>query len=167
MRMFRLFAAILWLWPISGQAAGTDVAFAGLKTDPTLPVQVTADQLSVNQTDGRAVFKGNVVVTQGTMTLQAASVQVEYATDKKSIARLLADGGVKLAAGTEAASSQTAEYAPETGDLVLKGDVLLTQGTSAMSGQTLTLSLKTGLGTMDGRVTTTFTPAAPAQPKKN
>jgi lipopolysaccharide export system protein LptA len=164
MRISRLFGAILLLWPVAVQAAGTDVAFAGLKTDPTLPVQVTADQLSVNQTDGTAVFTGNVVVTQGTMTLQAGTVRVEYAADKKSIARLLADGGVKLAAGTEAAAAKTAEYAPETGDLVLKGDVLLTQGVSAMSGQTLKLSLKTGLGTMEGRVTTTFTPA---QPKKN
>ena len=158
------FAALLTLLPQASLAAGTDLAFAGLKTDPTQPVQVTADQLTVNQSDGTAVFKGNVVVTQGTMTLVAASVQVEYGPDKKSIARLLADGGVKLAAGTDAASAQTAEYAPDTGDLILTGDVILTQGEAVISGQKLSLSLKTGLGTMDGRVTTTFTPA---QPKKN
>lgn len=160
----RLFAAALMLLPVAAGAAGTDIAFAGLKTDPTLPVQVTANQLSINQTDGKAVFTGNVVVTQGAMILKAATLQVQYAQDKKSIARMLADGGVKLAAGTEAASSQSADYAPETGDLVLKGDVLLTQGNSAISGQILTISLKTGLGTMEGRVTTTFTPA---NPKKN
>lgn len=160
----RIFAAILMALPLMAQAAGTDVSFAGLKTDTSLPVKVTADQLSVNQTDGKAVFTGNVLVTQGTMTLEAASVQIEYGPDKKTIARLLAGGGVKLAAGTDAASSQNAEYAPETGNLLMTGDVLMTQGASAISGQKLTLSLKTGLGTMDGRVTTTFTPA-PA--KKN
>ncbi len=160
----RTFAAVLTLLPLSAGAAGTAIDFGGLKTDPKLPVQVTADQLSVSQTDGKAVFKGNVVVTQGTMTMQSATLQVEYAQDKKSIARMLADGGVKLAAGAEAASAQSADYTPDTGDLVMKGDVLLTQGTSAISGQTLTISLKTGLGTMDGRVTTTFTPAPP---KKN
>jgi lipopolysaccharide export system protein LptA len=110
------------------------------------------------------VFTGHVVVTQGNMTLETESLQVEYAKDQKSIARLLATGGVKLAAGGEAASSQTADYAPETGSLILQGDVVLTQGTSAIAGQLLTISLKTGLGTMEGRVTTTFTPA---QPKKN
>ena len=162
--MLKALAFALLLLPLAAQAAGTDVAFAGLKTDPTLPVQVTADQLSVNQNDGTAIFKGNVVVTQGTMTLAAATVQVEYAQDKKTIAKLLADGGVKLAAGTDAASAQTAEYAPETGALIMTGDVILTQGASAISGQKLTLSLKTGLGTMDGRVTTTFTPTPP---KKN
>ncbi|MFM2352386.1 MAG: hypothetical protein RL096_867 [Actinomycetota bacterium] len=69
-----------------------------------------------------------------------------------------------MTAEGEAASAQNADYAPETGILILQGDVLLTQGTSAIAGQTLTISLKTGLGTMEGRVTTTFTPA---QPKKN
>ncbi|MGV8988554.1 MAG: lipopolysaccharide transport periplasmic protein LptA [Cypionkella sp.] len=169
MRLTRLFAPVL-LWmtlllvPAMVDAAGTDVSFAGLKTDTTQPVQVTADQLSVDQNDGKAEFKGNVVVTQGTMTLQAATVRIEYAEDKKSIARMIAEGGVKLAAGTDAASAQTAEYAPETGDLVLTGDVLVTQGAAAMSGQKLVLSMKTGLGRMDGRVTTTFTPE---QSKKN
>jgi lipopolysaccharide export system protein LptA len=159
-----LLAAALITAPFAAGAAGTDIAFAGLKTDTTLPVQVTADQLSVSQADGTAVFTGNVVVTQGAMTLQAGSVQVEYAKDQKSIARMLAKGDVKMVAGGEAASAQNADYAPETGILILQGDVLLTQGSSAIAGQTLTISLKTGLGTMEGRVTTTFTPA---QPKKN
>ncbi len=163
----RIIAAVLVVGLFVGaplEAAGTDVAFAGLKTDTSLPVQVTADKLSVNQTDGTAVFTGNVVVTQDTMTLQSATVRIEYAPDNKSIARMIADGGVKMAAGTDAASSQTAIYAPDSGDLVLTGDVLLTQGAATMSGQKLSVSLKTGLGTMEGRVTTTF---PPTQPKKN
>ena len=159
-----LLAAALITAPFAAGAAGTDIAFAGLKTDTTLPVQVSADQLSVSQADGTAVFTGHVVVTQGAMTLQAASVQVEYAKDQKSIARMLAKGDVKMVAQGEAASAQSADYALETGILILQGDVLLTQGSSAIAGQTLTISLKTGLGTMEGRVTTTFTPA---QPKKN
>lgn len=150
---FSLFMAV------TVQAQSTDVAFAGLKNDTTLPVKVTADKLSVNQTDGTAIFHGNVVVTQDTMTLQAPTVTVDYAEDKKSIAKMTAEGGVKMAAGTDAASSQTAEYSPDSGNLVMLGDVLMTQGASVMSGQKLTLNLNTGLGTMDGRVTTTFTPA--------
>ena len=160
----RLFAVALALMPAPALAAGTDIAFGGLKTDTSQPVQVTADKLSVNQTDGTAEFTGNVQVTQGAMTLQAATVRVEYSADKKSITRMLASGGVKLAAGTDAASAQNADYAPDSGDLVLTGDVVLTQTGNAISGQKLTVSLKTGLGTMEGRVTTTFTPA---QPKKN
>ena len=150
---------VLAAMPALGQDAGTNVAFGGLKTDTTLPVQVTADQLAVNQTDGTAVFTGNVVIVQGDMKVQAGKVQVNYAADKKAIQSLHAEGGVTVAAGTDAATSETADYMPDTGDLILQGAVVLTQGQAALSGQKLTLSLKSGLGTMSGRVTTIFSPS--------
>ncbi|MEO6300499.1 MAG: lipopolysaccharide transport periplasmic protein LptA [Paracoccaceae bacterium] len=153
-----LLAGLLAATPLLADAAGTSIAFGGLKTDPKAPVQVQADQLAVNQANGSAVFTGNVVITQGEMKLQAAVVNVEYATDTKKIKTLHASGGVTVAAGTDAAKSDEADYKPDTGDLVMTGNVLLTQGPAAISGQKLVLSLKTGTGTMEGRVTTTFLP---------
>lgn len=153
-----LFSLALALAATSGQAQDTNVAFAGLKTDVSQPVQVDADQLSVNQEDGTATFSGNVVVVQGDMRLQAGEVTIVYSTDNRAIESLHAEGGVTLAAGTDAATAQTADYRPDTGDLVLIGDVVLTQGAVALSGQKLTLSLTSGTGTMSGRVTTIFTP---------
>lgn len=144
--------------PVLAQTPGTNVAFAALKTDTTQPVKVTADQLAVNQTDGTATFTGNVVIVQGDMKVQAGEVLVTYSPDKKAIQSLHAQGGVTVAAGTDAATSDTADYSPDTGDLILQGSVVLTQGAAALSGQKLTLSLKSGLGTMSGRVTTIFTP---------
>ena len=155
-------SAMLWLalalTPAAGWAQGTNVAFAGLKTDISQPVQVDADQLSVNQEDGTATFSGNVVVVQGDMRLQAGEVTIVYSADNRAIQSLRADGGVTLAAGTDAATADSAEYSPDTGDLVLLGQVVLTQGQAALSGEKLTLSLKTGTGTMSGRVTTIFSP---------
>lgn len=148
----------LALAPFSSTAQGSNVAFAGLKTDISQPVQVDADQLSVNQKDGTATFSGNVVVVQGDMRLQAGSVTIRYTADQKAIESLHAEGGVILAAGTDAATAETADYMPDTGDLILSGQVVLTQGQAAISGEKLTLSLKSGLGTMSGRVTTIFTP---------
>jgi lipopolysaccharide export system protein LptA len=153
-----IFSLALALAATSGQAQDTNVAFAGLKTDVSQPVQVDADQLSVNQEDGTATFSGNVVVVQGDMRLQAGEVTIVYSTDNRAIESLHAEGGVTLAAGTDAATAQTADYRPDTGDLVLIGDVVLTQGAVALSGQKLTLSLTSGTGTMSGRVTTIFTP---------
>lgn len=149
---------VLAALPVLAQGPGTNVAFAGLKTDTTLPVKVSADQLAVNQADGTATFTGNVVIVQGDMKVQAGEVLVTYSKDKKAIQSLHAQGGVTVAAGTDAATSDTADYSPDTGDLILEGSVVLTQGAAALSGQKLTLSLKSGLGTMSGRVTTIFTP---------
>ena len=159
-------APILAVTPGLAMAQGTAVAFAGLKTDPTVPVQIQSDTLAINQTDGTALFTGNVIVTQGDMKLQAQTVKVNYSADQKAIQSLHADGGVTIAAGTEAAEAETADYLPATGDLTMLGHVLLTQGQSVISGEKLVMSLITGTGTMEGRVTTTFAPAAASPVKK-
>jgi lipopolysaccharide export system protein LptA len=151
-------AAVLALSAPMAQSQDTNVTFGGLKTDTSQPVKVIADQLAVNQADGTATFTGNVVIVQGEMKMQAGSVLVTYSDDKKAIQTLHAEGAVTIATATDAATSQTADYTPDTGDLILQGDVVLTQGLAALSGQKMALSLKTGLGTMTGRVTTIFTP---------
>ncbi len=145
------------------QTGGATVAFGSRKGDPTLPVEVTAEQLQVNQADGTAVFSGNVVVIQGAMRLSAPLVTVNYAEDRKAIERLDASGGVTLVNGGEAAESDAAVYTIDTGEVVMTGQVLLTQGSSALSGNQLTVDLNTGLGVMQGRVQSVFVPGS-AQP---
>ena len=134
------------------------IAFGDLNQDTTLPVEVQADQLTVNNADGSAVFSGNVVVTQGEMKLAAGEVRVIYGTDQKNIETLIASGGVIVKNLGDAAEAAEAVYTIDSGVIVLSGDVLLTQGGSAMAGQKLTINLKDGTGVMEGRVTTTFVP---------
>ena len=142
-----------------GVAQAQQVAFAGLKTDITTPVEVTADTLSVNQAEGNAVFTGNVLIVQGPMRLQAASVQVEYGNaERSSISRLIASGGVMLVTETEAAEAQEAVYDVANGKVDLRGEVLLTQGQNVLSGQHLTVDLTSGMGQMEGRVRTLLQP---------
>jgi len=162
LRLFLMLVA-LGLVPAAANAQGAAVSFGGLKQDTTLPVQVSADQLSVNQGDGNAEFSGNVVVTQGEMKLTAGKVAVEYNQDRSGIARLFASEGVTIINPTEAAESREAIYTIDDGQVVMTGDVLLTQGTSALSGQKLIINLKTGLGTMAGRVQTIFQPTSKAK----
>lgn len=135
-------------------AQGAQIAFGGLKHDSSLPVEVTSDQLSVDQNTGKAIFAGNVVIGQGAMRLTAATVEVVYAESNGKIARLLASGGVTLVNGGEAAEAERAEYDLESGTVVLAGSVLLTQENSALSGERMVIDLNTGTGRMDGRVKT-------------
>ena len=141
----------------SAQAQQT-IAFGELNQDTTQPVQVTADQLAVNNADGTAVFTGSVVVTQGEMKLAAAEVKVTYGTEKNDIESLVASGGVTGTNLGDAAEAKEAVYTIDPCASVPSGDVLLTQGPSAMAGQKLTINLKDGTGVMEGRVTTTFQP---------
>lgn len=136
------------------------IAFGGIKADTRAPVEVSADSLSVDQTDGSATFSGNVVVGQGEMRLSAAEIRVEYSTDNKGqIERLHAKGGVTLVSGADAAEAAEAVYTIATGIVVLTGNVLLTQGSNAMSGDKLTVDLRSGTGRMEGRVRTILTPS--------
>jgi lipopolysaccharide export system protein LptA len=154
-RSFGLALALMLATAAHGQQK---IAFGDLNQDTTLPVQVTADQLAVNNADGSAVFSGNVVVTQGEMKLSAGEVKVSYGTEQNDIESLVASGGVIVTNLGDAAEAQEAVYTIDSGEIVLSGDVLLTQGPSAMAGQKLTINLKDGTGVMEGRVTTTFQP---------
>lgn len=156
---FRALLACLALVPLAAHGQGTDVSFGGIRADRSQPVEVTADQLNVNQNDGTAIFTGNVVVMQGEMRMTAPRLEVEYATgDQSEIERLHATGGVTMVSGPEAAEAQEAVYTVAAGEVVLTGDVLLTQKGSTMSGQQLFVDLDTGTGRMEGRVKTILLP---------
>jgi len=151
-----VFAALMGL--SQAMAQGTDITFGGITTDTSQPVEVVSDSLTVDQTTQRGVFSGNVVVTQGPMTLTAGEIEVEYTEAGDGIERLLARGGVTLTSGPDAVKSVEAVYTIESGDVVMTGGVLMTQGKAAISGQKLVMNLTTGRGRMEGRVTTTFVP---------
>lgn len=145
--------------PVAACAQAAEIAFGGLRADTALPVEVTADQLSVSQTDGTATFTGNVVVSQGDMRLSAQRVEVVYGSaDRSRIERLHASGQVTLVSGKDAAEAADAVYTIESGAVEMTGDVLLTQGGNTISGQKLIVDLASGTGRMEGRVTTVLQP---------
>lgn len=144
--------------PAASWGEGTNLSFGGLKADTRLPVEVTAENLSVDQANGNAVFSGKVLVKQGEMRLEAATIRVEYSEGQKDINRLHATGGVLLVNATDAAEAREAVYTIATGEVVMTGDVLMTQGQIAIRGQKLVIDLKSGTGRMEGGVTTTFVP---------
>lgn len=146
------------LGPAAALAQDAAISFGGLKQDTSLPVEVKADSLAVNQADGSATFTGNVLVGQGEMRLSASTVRVEYGQGGKSIEKLHATGSVTLASAKDAAEAREAVYTIASGSVVMTGDVLLTQGASAISGQKLVIDLKAGTGRMEGGVSTIFVP---------
>lgn len=156
---FSAVLALLCLGLLPGPVLAQQIALGGIRADAKAPVEVTADSLAVNQTDGTATFTGNVLVVQGGMRLKAAVVDVEYdPKDRSKINRMHATGGVTLVSPDEAAEAKEAVYDVAASSVVMTGDVLLTQGKNVMSGQKLTVDLKTGTGQMDGRVRTVLQP---------
>lgn len=135
-------------------AQGTNVAFGSLAQNTDLPVEVTADNLAVDQEAGTAIFTGNVLIGQGEMRLTAPRVLVVYAQEQQSIERMEATGGVTLVSGPDAAESDRADYSIADGVIVMTGNVLLDQGLNALSADRMTVQLNDGTAQMQGRVKT-------------
>ena len=138
--------------------AGAQVAFGSALADRNLPVEVTSDNLSVNQNDNTALFTGNVVIAQGGMRLSAPRVLVVYLADRSGIEALEATDGVTLVSGTDAAEARRADYNIVSGMIELRGDVLLIQSDNTISGETMLVDLNAGTAQVSGRVRTVLQP---------
>ncbi|HWH18509.1 MAG TPA: LptA/OstA family protein [Allosphingosinicella sp.] len=133
------------------------------------PVDVAADRIEVQDRADRAIFSGNVVVRQASLTLNAARLTVAYSdAGGIQIQRLDASGGVTVRSPSETARGQFAIYDLSNRLITLLGGVTLTRGESRVSGGRLVIDLSSGRAVMDGggpagtrteggRVTGTFT----------
>jgi len=155
---FLIIFAVLLSYPAALMAQGTSIALGTGAFNSGLPVEVSADELSVDQGSGEATFDGNVLVVQGDVRMSAGKVVIVYATtdsgSANGIARLVASGGVTFVTATDAAEAETADYSIDEGTVTLAGNVLLTQGQMALSGEKLVVDLTSGSGRMEGRVRT-------------
>ena len=165
----RALALVLAMTALSAVPAGAQNLSLGVSADPSQPVEIESETLSVDQATGAATFEGGVTIGQGDLRLAAARVEVVYDEATGGIARLAASGGVTLATPTEAAEAEEALYDLAAGTLTMTGEVLLTQGTSAISAERMVVDLAAGTARMEGRVRTILqgeapTPAPPPAP---
>lgn len=143
-------------------AQSANIALNTNAFDRTQQVEVSADELSVDQSTGQAIFNGNVLVVQGEVRMSASRVAVIYSQDggaANGISSLQATGGVTFVTANDAVEAQEASYSVEKGTVQLSGDVILTQGQNAISGERMIIDLNSGQGRMEGRVRTIFNPS--------
>jgi lipopolysaccharide export system protein LptA len=149
-------AATLAASPVLAQ--GTGIALSPIEIDSGAPVEVTADNLTVEQNSNSATFEGNARVVQGELILAAKTIMVRYNTEQSAIESVTATTNVMFTNGSEIAEAQQGIYTIGSGTVNLSGDVVLVQGNNAMSGDALKLDLTTNRGTMSGNVKTIFVP---------
>lgn len=136
-------------------AQGTQISLSDSGHDSSQPVEITADQLQIDNEDGTALFSGNVIVGQGEMRLAAQTVKVIYENEtsgSNEIQEIIATGGVTFVNGDDAAEGNKATYFVTDEMLHMTGDVILTQQRTIMSGDKLIINLEDGSGVFEGRV---------------
>ena len=145
---------------IQPAAAQVAIGFGGVAHDSDQPVEAVSDTLTIDQTNGRALFSGNVIIIQGDLRIAAEDVEVIYSDldGERSVDEVIATGGVLITRGEDAAEGEDAVYAVAAWILTMTGDVLVTQGTTTIAGDSMVVDMTTGDGVVEGRVRTVLTP---------
>ena len=118
------------------------------------PVDVTADRIEVQDRADRAIFAGNVHVTQAELTLDTARLTVAYSGgqrgDEVQIRRLDAAGGVVVHSPSETAQGDFGIYDLDRKLITLIGNVQLDRGSNQVNGARLVIDLDSGRAVIDG-----------------
>ncbi len=126
------------------------------------PVEITADQFTVDESSREAVFNGNVVVVHPTVTVWAPKVVAVYGEGGTTdIESFIASGGVRLKTADQDATGDQAVFTPGDQLLHLTGNVRVTQPSGTVDAGELVVNLETNVSTFtsgsSGRVTGVFT----------
>jgi lipopolysaccharide export system protein LptA len=144
----------------------------GSSHDTSLPIEIAADSMEVEQERQVATFRGSVDAQQGDLRLRADVLIVHY-QDKtdgggKTISLIEADGNVFVSSPEETAQGTHGVYDVTARTIALDGPVTLTRGDNVIQGERLELELETGvsrvIGGGQGRVKGVFVPEQGTQP---
>lgn len=144
LRSLLCFAALALSAPAGAQALKGHNANA--------PVDVSADRIEVQDRADRAVFAGNVRITQSGLSMNAARVTVAYAGKGGGvdIQRIDASGGVTVRSASETARGNIAIYDLNRRLITMVGGVTLEQGANRVNGGRLVIDLNSGRSVIDG-----------------
>ncbi len=128
---------------------------AGKSYDTSLPIEINADSLEVQQDANIAIFRGKVDAVQGELNLRADQLTVHYkanAEGENAIRVIEAVGNVFLSSPEEMAQGEKGLYNVEADTVELFGSVVLTRGNNVIRGDHLVMNLITGESRMLGGV---------------
>ncbi len=159
--------------PAFAQTSGT-----GIKLDGDKPIQIESDRLEVREQESKAIFTGNVAVTQGPTLLKAGVMTVFYAkgagdkgagdkanaTQSQQIDRLEVSNKVYIKSENQVATGDEGTFDVKSSTFTLKGkEVVLTDGGNVAKGCSLTVNTATGRSQLNeegcGRVKVQIPPA--------
>ncbi|MDP2620961.1 MAG: LptA/OstA family protein [Hyphomicrobiales bacterium] len=148
-------------------------AFSGFSVNSDKPIDIASDVLEVLDEEQLAIFKGNVNVVQGEVTLKTKVLKVSYdgrvnGGGQQQIRRLEALGKVLVETKDQTVTGDHAVFEMKQNIITVDGDVVLTQGGNVLRGSKLVVDLNTSRSRLEahksgkgGRVTGSFVPSSP------
>jgi len=154
-------ALLLGGFVLAALIMATDAGAQTGQHDTSLPIEITADSLEVEQKKQLATFEGNVDAVQGDMVLTADKLKVYYSEgddeadplNTGSIRKIEAIGNVFLSSPRETAEGDVGVYDVAADLVTMEGSVVLTRADNVIRGDRLEIDLTTGRSRMDAAVT--------------
>jgi lipopolysaccharide export system protein LptA len=149
-------------------AAGTAQA---LRSDAKQPINIHAKSVDVSEKTGVATYRGNVVLSQGTLKIEADRLEVHVRDGRTHVVR--ASGNpVQLRTRTDAGedlhiTANRAEYYVQERRINLYDNVILRRNKDVVTGSTVRYHFDTQSLSADGGdkgVSAVIHPAAPTRP---
>jgi lipopolysaccharide transport protein LptA len=149
--------------------AGAQQSSPGFGRDAKQPVDVTAEQLYINDTQHYAVFTGSVVAVQGDTTLKSPELRIAYegkatdtltsATDapkadaasgSSRLSRMVAGKGTVITIGTDRRiAADQADFDAKVDTALFTGNVLVNQQKNVLQGRRLFVDRKNNKSRLD------------------
>lgn len=133
------------------------------KLDSDEPIEVVSDTLEVFQPQQKAIFRGNVIATQGNINMRSAEMTVYYRDSQnkenvptadgalgQGIYKIEAEKDVFFASPTETAKGDHAIYEVDRDVITLFGNVFLTRQGNVLKGTKMVYNLATGRSVLVG-----------------
>lgn len=138
------------------KADGDDKGFTlpGARKDE--PIHIDAAILEYDSRENVAVFRGDVVTTQGDVVVHSALLRVimtDSGADDGSPGRaesVVAEGNVRILQGARVATGQRAEFSDADRTVVLSGDAVLHEGSNEVRGERVIVYLDEERSVVEG-----------------
>jgi lipopolysaccharide export system protein LptA len=149
---------------------GAGAAVAQLAPQSNAPVDITADQLDVQNQKCLAIYTGDAEALQDTSRLRANTINIYNKTlpprpgaqntsgepgsaNCGLLDRMEADGQVYYVTPNEVVKGDHAIYTADDKTIIVTGDVVVAQGKNVTAGTKLVINTDTGVATMASNVT--------------
>jgi len=135
-------------------------AAAQLARNSDAPVDISADEAEVAQSQCSSTWRGNAEALQGDARLRAQVIRAFFEAKPKKpggasndcgdLTRLEAEGGVYYVTADRRVRGDAATYEAKTETIVMTGDVVAVQGQNVLRGTRMVINVQTGEGRMVG-----------------
>ncbi len=124
--------------------AASPEGLLSIDTQSQEPITITSDKAELDNQEHTAIYRDNVVVTRGDVTLYSDEIKTWFDDQSKRIKQIKATGGVRLVQADVVITAAAATYFDKEQKIVLTGKPMCKKGDNVLTGSGITYFLDTG-----------------------